>query len=506
MKSAKKAILSKIKYSTIVESFFLLILSLCSIVLYEYDSVNGLAVCVLILLLNGVLYILKNGLADNITLAAFLLTYFTFLLTRVVFPLFFNTDELVLNLGETAFNEDIDLFVNLCLFVSLLFVYIGYRSNLSKNYTDLEENRITFNKSKSICRVRIFSKRAAVIFSIFALIGILDRIKYVLSYGYMDFYLNYKPSVPYLIIFLASFFEYFVIFYLATMPTKKEAQWVIFLYLLVNIASMGMGQRGGAVIAIVFIITYYFLRNKIDPGTKPWISRKGIISIIILFPVFVSFLFLVAFIRTEKEIETQGTTNLVVSFFYQQGVSINVLGYTKQFEDILPEGKLYSAGKIVDFINHNAISQILFDKDPVKPQTTEHALEDHTLHATLTYYGSPSLYFSGGGYGGCYIADLYADFGYMGIILGSIILGICLANIKKWCTRSFWLASVGFLMYTRIIVAPRANFIDFIYVFIPFTAIISYAVIFCVKNNFLKQILCRKYLNSNNNQSQKYEL
>lgn len=506
MKYAKKAILSKIKYSTIVESFFLLILSLCSIVLYEYDSVNGLAVCVLILLLNGVLYILKNGLADNITLAAFLLTYFTFLLTRVVFPLFFNTDELVLNLGETAFNEDIDLFVNLCLFVSLLFVYIGYRSNLSKNYTDLEENRITFNKSKSICRVRIFSKRAAVIFSIFALIGILDRIKYVLSYGYMDFYLNYKPSVPYLIIFLASFFEYFVIFYLATMPTKKEAQLVIFLYLLVNIASMGMGQRGGAVIAIVFIITYYFLRNKIDPGTKPWISRKGIISIIILFPVFVSFLFIVAFIRTEKEIETQGTTNLVVSFFYQQGVSINVLGYTKQFEDILPEGKLYSAGKIVDFINHNAISQILFDKDPVKPQTTEHALEDHTLHATLTYYGSPSLYFSGGGYGGCYIADLYADFGYMGIILGSLILGICLANIKKWCTRSFWLASVGSLMYTRIIVAPRANFIDFIYVFIPFTAIISYAVIFCVKNNFLKQILCRKYLNSNNNQSQKYEL
>ena len=496
MKFAKKGILGKVKCSTIVECFFLSILSLCSIVLYEYGSVNGLTVCILILLFNGVLYILRDGLADNITLAAFLLTYFTFLLTRVVFPLFFNTDELVLNLGETAFNEEIDLFVNMCLFVSLLFVYIGYRSN-PRNNADLKDNRITFNRLKSISRVRRFSKRAAVIFSIFALISILDQIRYVLHYGYMDFYLNYKANVPYLIIFMASFFEYFVIFYLATMPTKKESQWIISLYLFVNILSMGMGQRGGAVVSIIFIITYYFLRNKIDPGAKPWISRKGIISIIILFPVFVSFLFLVAFIRTEKEIETQGTTNLVVSFFYQQGVSINVLGYTKQFEDILPEGKLYSAGKIVDFINHNAISQILFDKDPVKPQTTEHALEDHTLHATLTYYGSPSLYFSGGGYGGCYIADLYADFGYIGIIIGSFILGICLANIKRWCTRSFWLTSAGLLMYTRIIMAPRANFIDFIYVFVPFTAIISYAIIFCVKNNFLQQILCGKYSDIN---------
>lgn len=257
MKFAKKGILGKVKCSTIVECFFLSILSLCSIVLYEYGSVNGLAVCILILLFNGVLYILRDGLADNITLAAFLLTYFTFLLTRVEFPLFFNTDELVLNLGETAFNEEIDLFVNLCLFVSLLFVYIGYRSN-PRNNTDLKDNRITFNRLKSISRVRRFSKRAAVIFSIFALISILDQIRYVLYYGYMDFYLNYKANVPYLIIFLASFFEYFVIFYLATMPTKKESQWIISLYLFVNILSMGMGQRGGAVVSIIFIITYYF--------------------------------------------------------------------------------------------------------------------------------------------------------------------------------------------------------------------------------------------------------
>ena len=127
----------------------------------------------------------------------------------------------------------------------------------------------------------------------------------------------------------------------------------------------------------------------------------------------------------------------------------------------------------------------MFDSEPVKPQTVEHAMNDHTLHAALTYLGSPNLYFSGGGYGGCYIADLWVDFGFVGIVVGSLIFGVCLANIRKWCSQSFWRASVGLLMYTNIIFAPRSNFIDFIYVFVPITAIISFTIVFFVKNKII---------------------
>lgn len=64
-------------------------------------------------------------------------------------------------------------------------------------------------------------------------------------------------------------------------------------------------------------------------------------------------------------------------------------------------------------MNHNIISQKLFGTGPVKPQTVEHAMKDHTLHATLTYMGSPNLYLAGGGYGGSFIADLWADMGFL---------------------------------------------------------------------------------------------
>lgn len=154
------------------------------------------------------------------------------------------------------------------------------------------------------------------------------------------------------------------------------------------------------------------------------------------------------------------------------------------FDEKQPKGKVYSIGKIIDFMSHNIISQKLFGTGPVKPQTVEHAMKDHTLHATLTYMGSPNLYLAGGGYGGSFIADLWADMGFFGIILGGLIYGICLAIIIKWCSLSFWKASVGLMMYSNIIYAPRSNYIDFIYyVFVSFTAIIVFAFIYFVKNN-----------------------
>lgn len=469
----------KVSGKQILEFYLLSFLTAISLFAYTFELEDIVAYCILILLLRCFIYGVKGGLNLNITFLAFLVTYFTFLLTRIIFPLFFNTDELAIILGETIFNADINKFVNLALYIALLSVYIGYRCSIQ----DEKVENVCFYNHKSVIRVRKFSKTAAILFSSFAFLNVLDQVRYVLVYGYMDFYLNYKSSIPYIIVFLATFFEYFVMFFLATMPSKKESKWIIIAYLLVNITSIGMGQRGSAVLAIIFVVSYYFIRNRTNPGNKPWIGRKGIFAMLLSIPVLISFLFLVSYIRAEKDVDIDDSTNLIVNFFYQQGVSINVVGYAKEFENILPEGKIYSAGKVVDFFNHNAISQLFFYTEPVKPQTTEHALNDHTLHATLTYLGSPSLYFSGGGYGGCYIADLWVDFGFLGVIIGSIIYGICLANIRKWCKKSFWGASAGLMMYTNIIFAPRANFIDFIYVFVPFTAIIVFSIMFFVKNN-----------------------
>ena len=204
-----------------------------------------------------------------------MLAYFTFLLTRIIFPLFFNTDQLALDLGETVFKTEINVYVNLALYIALLSVYLGYRLSFTANNKS-KESVIPFYESMSVRRVRKISKYAAILFSLFAFLSVIDQVRYVLTYGYLDFYLNYKSSIPYIFVFLGTFFDYFVMFFLATMPSKKEARWIIIIYLLVNITSIGMGQRGGAVLSIIFVISYFFIRNRINPGRKPWIGKGGL--------------------------------------------------------------------------------------------------------------------------------------------------------------------------------------------------------------------------------------
>lgn len=100
--------------------------------------------------------------------------------------------------------------------------------------------------------------------------------------------------------------------------------------------SLSSGQRGGAVLAIIFLVTYFFIRNRVNPGEKPWITKRGIIILSTLIPIFVSILFMIAFIRSDKDVDYKGSSNLVVSFFYQQGVSANVIGYVNYFDEKLP--------------------------------------------------------------------------------------------------------------------------------------------------------------------------
>ena len=116
---------------------------------------------------------------------------------------------------------------------------------------------------------------------------------------------------------------------------------------------MGIGQRGSFVLNFLFVITYLFLRNKIRPGNKPWIGRKGIISLLISMPLLVSFLYIFAYIRTDSNVID--SKNLILSFIYQQGVSVEVIGYTYEYEDYFPKGKVYSIGDIINYFNHNKI-------------------------------------------------------------------------------------------------------------------------------------------------------
>ena len=190
----------------------------------------------------------------------------------------------------------------------------------------------------------------------------------------------------------------------------------------------------------------------------------------------VSFLFLMVYIRSDRD--RSMSENLLISFFYQQGVSVEVIGYTYDCENLFPDGKVYLLGDITDYFRHNIFARLLFGTKSIEPHSIEHALGDNSLDAALTYYVKPDFYLAGGGLGGCYVAEAWKDLGYFGICLVSFLYGILLAKIPLWCRKNLWIGSVGLVMFNQIIFAPRAHAIKPIFVFFSLNVILVYAYLY----------------------------
>lgn len=405
----------------------------------------------------------------HITLFVFLIAFFTFLMGRILLPLFIDVSDLIFNIGGAEFSAQTNSHIYISLLLALLFIFFGYFKAEKK--TNIKPTTYCYN-SVEVLTIRKCSRILAYISFLFVCIVIYEQIRFVAVNGYFAFYIDFESTLPYVVILLGSLFDYCIYLFLATMPSKKEARPIIIIYLINGISYMGVGQRGGFVLSFLFIITYLFLRNKIMPGDSLWIGKKGIISLLVTMPLLVFFLYIFAYIRTDGEVVD--SKNVMMSFLYQQGVSVEVIGYAYDYEDYFPEGKIYSIGDILNYFNHNKIAQVFGDKEPVKPQSVEHALEDHSLDAALTYFVKPDLYLRGGGLGSSYVAEAWKDLGYMGIMIFSYIYGLVLASIPRWCRKGFWWAAMGFIMYNNIIFAPRARAIKFVFEFFSLAVILLF--------------------------------
>ena len=445
---------------------FLLFLSFVFIMGYWGENEMVMLTTLFSLFAYQCIYTFRN-INDRITLLVFLVAFFTFLMGRILLPLFTDVNDLIVNIGGAEFYTQTYYHIYTSLFIALLFIYLGYHRAAQKD----SSIPITYQyDSVGVLAIRKYTKKLSYFTFLFASIVIYEQIRFVLVNGYFAFYVDFESNLPYPVILAGALFDYCVYLFLATMPSKKECRPIIFLYLFNGISYMGIGQRGSFVLNFLFVITYLFLRNKIRPGNKPWIGRKGIISLLISMPLLVSFLYIFAYIRTDSNVID--SKNLILSFIYQQGVSVEVIGYTYEYEDYFPKGKVYSIGDIINYFNHNKIAQVFGDKEPVKPQSIEHALDDHSLDAALTYFVKPHLYLRGGGLGSSYIAEAWKDFGYLGVIIFSYIYGLILALIPQWCHKGFWWTAIGFIMYNNIIFAPRARAIKFIFEFFSLAVIL----------------------------------
>lgn len=439
---------------------------------YYTDNQTTMGVALLLLFCYVVFFSIRQ-INKHITLLVFAIAFFTFLMGRMILPIFYDTSNLVFDIGGANFTNETITHMDLALFLALLFVYIGYKYVYRDKYFEQE----VFNRDDyCVQRVRYLSRKLLLLTFPVALLLTLEKVYLVLTMGYVAMYVDFQSSFPYFVTLIGGWFYHAFYIFLATLPSKKEAKIPLAFYVTISILSLATGQRGSFVLGLLFVVMYLFLRNILQTGDGRWIGRRGIIAILVSLPLMLSFLFLMVYIRSDRD--RSMSENLLISFFYQQGVSAEVIGYTYDYEKMFPDGKVYLLGDITDYFRHNIFARLLFGAKSVGSQTIEHAMEDNSLDATLTYLVKPEMYLAGGGLGGCYVAEAWKDLGYLGICVVSLIYGMLLAKIPLWCRKNLWIGSVGLVMFNQIIFAPRAHAIKPIYVFFSLNVILVYAYLY----------------------------
>lgn len=398
-----------------------------------------------------IVYSIKN-LRSRIGLLLFSVSFFNFLLGRLINDVF--NLSLVDYIVSFDFNDKTKMFMCATMFVALMsvlnvFHYINKDVYIKKS----------FSKDNEILRIRKISKNIAYFCATFAILRVLESVYKVWTGDYAALYIGTGNLLPSFVYKLSDTFNLVMFIFLATLPSKKECKTLITIYFIIGIAHLFSGVRGGFVVAVFFIIYYYFLRNDIDH--EIWISKRTVMLLLCAAPLMIALMYIVMAIRGGNNYDSNFSLSyLIVNHFYQQGGSADIIGlsYTTHF----PNEQYYSIGTFIRRFKESIFSLPFDCHEVFENMSTSLAMKGHSLGDFLTYKYQEPRYFSGGSMSTSYIAEAWLDLGFLGIILWSSLWGYMIANIKKWFFSDVWKAAFALFSLANIFMTPRAGCSDFL--------------------------------------------
>ncbi|OUQ67899.1 hypothetical protein B5E53_07850 [Eubacterium sp. An11] len=457
----------KIKPQTIM----IVIIDLIILLLTSLLQFNILFSMVMILCIS-VIYFSIIDLNNKSMLLAFVISFFTVLLAREMMEVFFQYQV-------ESFPEKVNQHTYRVLLISLSIILLSYMFFYHRFKLD--------NKKNGQYEMSIFSKSVQNVSLFLFVISALCSIAYslvvgsvLISIGYTGTYTiefgNYlNGNFLYIIISKAEqTTAIFLSFFYASMPSKRKCRIATWLYMIYLCTTLLSGQRSTVVLGFLWIFIYYAYRNKNDTE-QSWISKRMLCLIALLVPFAIVFLSLVSAWREGIKISIDGLWNEIQDFFYQQGVSINVIKRSFQYEALLPEGKYYS----LEFLSTGVIGKIL-GAEPFVGNSVEHATNGFSLAHALSYVTMRGAYLTGRGTGTSYIAELFHDFGYLGVVFGNILYGYIIASMSKLKGKNLFMTAIKLIIIQQILWSPRGGFSDFIIILNRPATLIAICLIYII--------------------------
>lgn len=464
-----------------LKNILIIFLNIFFITLFIIFKPGFLISMIFLVWINLMIYSLLN-LKCRISLFAFGFCFFNFLLGRQFLEKFFSYKV-------EDFSKKTNIHAELAILISLITIFIFYIffSKENRNNIDKTDN---INTTRTNI-IRDISKKLFYLSNSFGIINALIKSYLAINNGYYSTFTGDGISIQQnnIIIYVFDKFEQmlpiFVAIFFATLPKKKQCKKIILFYLIYLILTIFTGHRSNFIVGILWIIVYLVYRE--NNSEEIWIEKKYLVAACLSFPLFIILLGVVGQLRIGLNVKNFNVFKIFIDFFYDQGVSINVIKRSYNLSELLNSDRYYS----LSFIPESIIGRMLGFKQYVG-NTVEHAQKGYNLSHALSYALMGNKYLNGVGTGTSYIAELNHDFGYVGVFFGNILYAWLLAMFNRVKAKKIYFKAAIFLIMRQLLWSPRGNFSDVFLILLQPFPILAVLFTYIVYSAAIKKFKLKK--------------
>lgn len=445
---------------------------------------NAMAVGLLLLFVQNIIFSIKKN-KYSIVFLMFQIAFFTFLLARPVIGVFKQIKWWTVN-SQTEENVKIAVLM-VTLSLGALFVGAAIAVKLLDMFRK-DEEVIKIRNDEGVKTLRFVSLGIYVISLLFFLIQEWEKVQFIKNHTYLEYYSMFRSGLPGVIHLLAGFMTYSLCLYLSTFPSKRQSVLPLLLYAGSAIPALIVGVRNPIILNCMFIFLYYFIRDALNDKEK-WIGKFEKIMLIVSLPCIMIFMFAYSYIRSNQSVNITNPLSMIEGFFWAQGTTFSFIaqGYGYRLNLPVHEWGNYTFGGILDYFYYGRIGQAVFGTEALPVgNNLANALESHNLSHNMSYVILRDRYLSGQGVGSSFVFENYLDWGYIGIILFSLVLGGLLILFVYLLKKSILIRTVVLVCLTSIFFAPRAEATGWL------NFIVSLRFWVCVAFCYLGAYMCNK--------------
>ncbi len=434
------------------------------------NDLIGPPLSITILLLANVLFLSGNA-SNNVLYLAFQGAFFIFV---VAGPLLDAIDDMDF---FGSFASDVVLKTYICYWLAAfaMWCYCLYRTSGKREIVFRirdKENRPEHTTDYNYSRIRLCSKVLFYIAIVAYIAVTLDKIVFRQVYSLQAYYANYDASsnLPGIVVKIADCHLIALALFLATKPTKREAKAPIIVFVIASALTLLYGVRNVIILNALFLIIYFVMRN--NDNEEIWLSKRTIRLGLVLSPIVV--IFLQAFDALRRSIafsvfDMRGmfSFSLIRDFFVSQSVSANILpNAISHFDQLGGQPVPYTFGTLYTYLTQNMITRLFTGAAAYNSNSVESALHSANLGSRLAYNMYRESYLSGTGMGGNFVADLFVDFSFVGVFVGTLLVCAFANKLTKIIRRggdnspyilAFTLVAVRWFVYM-----PRDSYFSWV--------------------------------------------